>query len=433
MLLWWVSTRSSTQYTRSSLATTDLASASTEFGSPNTKQRPIRYTPWNGRFLIWHGGHLLLFRREYRAGEFNGREEVSISCFSRSPRILRELLTECCTEYSKLVQNKTSLYEHQDGVWVRSVVSDIRPISTVILNESKKSELLKDIENYLDPASRQWYSSRGIPYRKGYLLHGPPGTGKSSLSLSIAGHTGLDIYILSLSAVTEDHLRDLFARLPSRCVVLLEDIDAVSSQRIGKVTTKDSRQSKPVAGRVPLSTLLNVIDGVGSREGRVLIMTTNHISHLDEALIRPGRVDKKVEFGLADRVVMTDLFCLVFKPVKADISSPKNAQSDVLVGEDRKYHEASRSQEEEVQKVEGEEVERVERLAEEFAAKVPELQFSPADILSFLLEYRQSPREAIDNMRELISKPTEAKLKPPKGSKNARPGDTQLEIERASR
>ncbi|KAH8757125.1 mitochondrial chaperone BCS1, partial [Hyaloscypha finlandica] len=92
-------------------------------------------------------------------------------------------------------------------------------------------------------------------------------------------------------------------------------------------------------------------------------MTTNHTSRLDEALIRPGRVDKKVELGLADQNMMSDLFCLVFKPVPGDVAPPEATQSEVP------------------------------QLAKEFAAKVPELKFSPAGILSFLLEYKQSPEE----------------------------------------
>jgi chaperone BCS1 len=415
MLLLWISSQSFTQHARSSLATTELASASTRFGRSNdgdTKQKTIYYTPWNGRFFIRYNGHLLVFRREYRAGECTGREEVSVSCFSRSPRILRELLTECCIEYSKLVQGKTSLYEHQDGTWARSIVSGVRRISTVILNEGGKRELLKDIGDFLDQTARRWYSNRGIPYRRGYLLYGPPGTGKSSLSLSIAGHFGLDIYILSLSAITEDRLRDLFAKLPSRCVILLEDIDAVSSKRSRDVETEDSRQivtgshsqeSKSVSGKVPLSALLNVIDGVASREGRVLIMTTNHITRLDKALIRPGRVDKKVELGLADKKMTADLFCFVFKPMEGDVALPKDVQSDVLVrsGENTEVHEAAMSL--------GEEIKRVEQLAQEFAAKVPELEFSPAELLSFLMGYRQSPREAIDNVEIWMTRIREAK------------------------
>jgi chaperone BCS1 len=86
-------------------------------------------------------------------------------------------------------------------------------------------------------------------------------------------------------------------------------------------------------------------------------------------------------------------------------------------------HEAARSQREE-------DVKRVDRLAKEFAARVPELRFSPAEVLSFLLEYRHSPEEAIDNVEQLISKP---KSKPPKVSEDARPRYTRPEINRASK
>ncbi|KAH6675906.1 BCS1 N terminal-domain-containing protein [Halenospora varia] len=400
MLMIWISSQSFAQHARSSLATTELASALTRFRRSNdreTKQKTIYYTPWNGRFFIRYNGHLLVFRRDYRAGEFNSREVVSVSCFSRSPQILKELLTECCAEYSKLVQGKTSLYEHRDGAWERSIASDIRSISTVILNEGTKRELLKDIGDFLDHSARQWYSNRRIPYRRGYLLYGPPGTGKSSLSLSVAGDFGLDIYILNLSAISnEDSLRNSSAKLPSHCVILLEDIDAVSSKRSGDSrqtgTGSPSQQSKPVSGKLSLSALLNVIDSVASREGRILIMTTNNITRLDEALIRPGRVDKKFELGLADKKMTAELFCYIFKPMEGDVALPKDAQPDVLVrsGENREVHEAAMSPEEEVK--------RVEQLAQEFAARVPELEFSPAELLSFLMGYRQSPEEVIDNV-----------------------------------
>ena len=88
-----------------------------------------------------------------------------------------------------------------------------------------------------------------------------------------------------------------------------------------------------------------MIDGVGSRDGRVLIMTTtgNHIARLDKAFIRPGRIDKKVELGLDDKKMTANLFCVVFKHVEGHVAPPKNAESDVLVGEDRKVHKAERS------------------------------------------------------------------------------------------
>jgi len=400
MLMTWISHQNVAQHARSSLASTEMISAVTRFRRPingDVKPKTIYYTPWNGRFFIRYNSYLLVFRHQYRSRDTD--EEASVSCYGKSPQILRALLDECCIEYSKLVQGKTSLFEHQNSTWTRSVVSDIRPISTVILHERVKRELLKDIGGFLDQAARQWYSNRGIPYRRGYLLYGPPGTGKSSLSLTIAGHFILDIYILRLSDIAEDDLSALFAKLPSRCVLLLEDIDAVSSDRSRDTEKTDprqnaaaSQQNKSGRGNVSLSTLLNVIDGVASREGRVLIMTTNHIKRLDDALIRPGRVDLQVELGLADKKMMADLFCVVFKPMEGDVALPENDS----LGDSNEIHDATR--------IQAEEDERVGRLANEFAAMVPELTFSPAEILSFLMGYRHSPGEVIINVERWMAR-----------------------------
>jgi chaperone BCS1 len=213
-------------------------------------------------------------------------------------------------------------------------VLDIRPILIVVFNESWKSKLLKDIRDFLNPAAQKWYFNRGFPYQRGYLLYSPSGTSKSSLSKSLAGYFGLDVYILNLSDISEERLRILFAKLPSRCVILLEDIDAVSSNRSRDAKTEYSSQmttgspsqkSKSIGGKVLLSALLNVINGVASQEGRILIMTTNYIARLNKALIRPGRADKKVELGLADKKMTADLFYLVFKPKEGEVTFPKDA------------------------------------------------------------------------------------------------------------
>ena len=265
----------------------------------------------------------------------------------------------------------------------------------------------------------------GHPYRRDYLLYSPPGTGKSSLSKSIAGYIGLDIHILSLSAINEASLMSLFAKLLSRSVILLEDVVAVSSSQDAESedslqTVTPSTERKPTSGKVSLSAILRVIDSVASQEGRILIMTTNHITRLDEALIRPGRVDKKVELGLANKEMTADIFRLVFRPVEGDVALLEDAalREDAQSGENRKVHEAVMSQREEA--------ESFERLEREFGVKMPELKFSPAEILSFLLEYKKSPGEAIDNVEQLTSKPIRAESKPLRISEDAKPEDTQL-------
>ncbi|KAL4956077.1 P-loop containing nucleoside triphosphate hydrolase protein [Aspergillus filifer] len=129
------------------------------------------------------------------------------------------------------------------------------------MDEQVKNDLVKDMEEFLDEETQRWYSARGFPYRRGYLLLGPPGTGKSSFSLSIAGRFNMDISTLNLSDVGDTTLIKLFADLPPHCVILLEDVDAAG---MGRRDDSDAVQTtKPISG-VTLSGLLNVLDGVSS-------------------------------------------------------------------------------------------------------------------------------------------------------------------------
>lgn len=94
----------------------------------------------------------------------------------------------------------------------------------MILDAAQKQRVLADLNEYLHPDTARWYASRGIFLRRGYLFHGPPGTGKTSLAFALAGVFGLGIHIISLlePSLTEEELCTLFAELPRRCIVLLE-------------------------------------------------------------------------------------------------------------------------------------------------------------------------------------------------------------------
>lgn len=119
-----------------------------------------------------------------------------------------------------------------------------------------------------------------------------------------------------MSSLDDRSLKTLFAELPQHCIVLLEDVDVTSVHRI-QDSNADASQSlgqngsprMSAGGKVSLSTLLNVLDGLASPEGRVLIMTTNHIERLDPALIRPGRVDTKVKFILNSETFLGGTMC----------------------------------------------------------------------------------------------------------------------------
>uniref|UniRef100_A0A093UQK4 Putative mitochondrial chaperone BCS1-B n=1 Tax=Talaromyces marneffei PM1 TaxID=1077442 RepID=A0A093UQK4_TALMA len=327
------------------------------------RKKPLSYSPWDGSFGFWYKSHRLTLHCHKR----EHHEEISISSIGTSPKILMDLLGECREQYLKLIQRKVPVFQPEGGEWKRTGLRHARDISTVLMDEAVKKDVLEDMRQFLDEQTQDWYTARGIPYKRGYLLDGPPGTGKSSFCLSVAGLYELDIYMLNLSSLGDSGLAKLFTQLPPRCVVLLEDVDAVGLDRKDSKDTGTGQTQKDAPQRgVSLSGLLNVIDGVGSQEGRILIMSTNYIDHLDEALIRPGRVDKTILFKCADKKIVTQLFCTIFKQTPAGYEQPPKETEDLAI----------------------------ERLAEEFAAHVPQEEFSPAKVLSFLLEHKDSPADA---------------------------------------
>ncbi|KAM0426669.1 hypothetical protein ACHAPT_007985 [Fusarium lateritium] len=389
------------------------------------RKKPLQYTPSFGTHFFWYHGHLLLFERHENREQsgflvVSEREEISISCFGRNPRILKELLIDARAQYLKKDESKTLIYRGASGsnggdpTWQRCMTRASRPVSTVILNEKVKKDLLDDVTDYLNPNTRRWYSNRGIPYRRGYLLYGPPGTGKSSLSLALAGFFRMRIYMVSLSSAmaNEENLASLFADLPRRCVVLLEDIDTAGlthTREDGKEGATQETAPAPVApvapgkpaaavpllpGRLSLSGLLNILDGVASQEGRVLIMTTNHLEKLDKALIRPGRVDMIVKFGLADADMISSIFRAIYAPYEGE-DSPQS-KSDEL------DPEAAQKKAALAEKERLELTERIDVLAEEFATKLPEHEFSPAEIQGLLLKHKRDPDAAISAVDEWI-------------------------------
>lgn len=404
-----------------------------EDGLPTSKKKKkaLAYTPTFGSHWFFYRRRLLIFRRQPPQGmvrmDFaSEKEEISIQCFGRNPWILKELINEARECYIKRDEHKTLIYrgalrgQNQEPSWQRCMSRNSRPFSTVILNEKVKKDLIDDVTDYLNPATRRWYANRGIPYRRGYLLYGPPGTGKSSLSLALAGFFKMRIYIVSLSSITanEENLASLFNDLPRRCVVLLEDIDtaglthtreeaaaaasnasSASSPPASPTTTTPQTGNLPPIGRLSLSGLLNILDGVASQEGRVLIMTTNHIEKLDKALIRPGRVDMVVKFDRADPGMTAAIFRAIYAPLEGDSPLLTTAKTQKPVSTSPLApNEAEKSAALEKQSI----LAKIDQLAQQFASKIPSLEFSPAEIQGFLLKNKRSPEKAVEGADEWV-------------------------------
>ncbi|KAL6303511.1 P-loop containing nucleoside triphosphate hydrolase protein [Sparassis latifolia] len=275
---------------------------------------------------IYYKGHWLRVKRG-RKTDGSGCEMLSVSVVARNNSILKQLVLQAKKEYEAESVHRIQIYfADSHGCWRWTDSRHKRPISSIVLNPGVKEMLLADTKDFLK--SEKWYADRGIPFRRGYLLHGVPGSGKSSLIHAIAGELMLDIYVVSLSSswINDNTLTTLMGRVPARCIVLLEDLDAAftrsttrdsastgspenvataaeestdSSSRHGARRHKSEQLSD--VNTLSLSGLLNALDGVAASEGRILFATTNHLERLDTALSRPGRMDVWVEFKNASK------------------------------------------------------------------------------------------------------------------------------------
>ena len=179
--------------------------------------------------------------------------------------------------------------------------------------------------------SKQRYQRLGIPYHRGYLFYGPPGTGKTSLVSALAAHVGLSIYTANLTEFTDRSLMSAVNQVPANSVLLFEDIDCMkSSQARAEPDGKDTKQNASQTG-VTLSGLLNVLDGFYAPIGVLFVMTTNHVEKLDQALLRPGRIDYRLYLGKASDRQKVELYRRFF---------PQSSEAEA-----RDFVEASRSAE----------------------------------------------------------------------------------------
>ena len=266
------------------------------------------FSPGEGFHLFVLDGRLMWMKREVQVG-ISIIEKITLSTFGRDKRPLEALVNAAMERRIERELNRIAVYvpSPYNNEWTRARLGNNRKLDSVVLKAGQKEAILADLHRFF--GARERYETLGIPWRRGYLLYGPPGTGKTSLVTALASDLSLNVCVLSLASpnVTDEKIGNLLGTVPRRSVILIEDVDAFFQQR-----------SKADTGvKVSYSGFINALDGVAAHEGSVVFLTTNHPQLIDEAAIRSGRVDFRLELGLCDRDQLERMFLKFFDDATA--------------------------------------------------------------------------------------------------------------------
>lgn len=249
-----------------------------------------------------------------------------------------------------------------------------KSMDTLYLPQNVSSSLLKILNNFMNKKSGL-FTRLGIPNKLGICLYGKPGTGKSTTIKVIGSYLGKDIYYINMNGITKNsELKQMFDFVVRKqCdggIIVFEDLDCACN--IVKPRQQQINENNPFStdkltnivadsDELSLSYLLNLLDGTLCAKNTMFIITTNHINHLDKALIRPGRCDITIELKECDKYQINRIWESVME----------------------------------------------QKLDEKILNSIPEYKFTPAELIFHLIEYiyqdNVKPEEIFDALNKKIT------------------------------
>ena len=266
---------------------------------------PLRTRNSGTTFCVYRGT-LIIMRIQFKENKQGiERRNIYLSTIrtkrdiSNLKRFIDVLVKKGVNDQSNL-DNRIILHSDTGGSHMLPL-EQARTFNDVFIPLDQKILLMSSVDAFI--AKRDWYFEHNIPYHFGIMLYGIPGSGKTSVAQAIASYIKADLHIIQgdriegLPYMMRNEISTDTGSKHRYQIILVEDIDCgfISSQSRFLIT--DDNKPKDDAKQSGFASILNAIDGIGATANTIWMFTTNHIERLDPALIRPGRIDLKLEIG----------------------------------------------------------------------------------------------------------------------------------------
>lgn len=283
---------------------------------PDAIDDDIVFNIATGTYTIWYRNRWIRLNYYKNQGSMTMPNVTSLKIWTISTD--RNFFDNLVKDSAKSIQSTRSLYTYgmgdgnmmyrvdtQIAYWTRNGPIPTRKWSNTIISEENYKLLSKAFARY--NARSQKEIDMEIPHKLCIVLSGPPGFGKTTLIKAIANEYQLNLYIGSLSSMSDSMLPNISKSLRPDSAIVFEDIDCM----IGKRSAEDTEVAppgfrqwdRPVKTGVTLSAMLNMLDGL-TTIGNIVIMTTNYPEKLDEALLRSERVNLHLRLGPDPEIYM---------------------------------------------------------------------------------------------------------------------------------